>query len=590
MLKNSRYPNQQVLVISLLLLSFSIGTLVLQADAPDNNLQVTAATFLGGDGDDVATAVAIAPDGTIVIAGQMVGQNFALTPTDIDGGGDGVLLRLDETGQTLLSITRFSGLVTDMDLDRSSGHISVIGDFGLYTLSSDGETVLWQADPGSSNTMRVAVAANGNVAALVASSSSTNTTRQLSVYAAANGTPLADFPVTITESLGGQLTDVAVSDTAVFVTGFRQVSNNLKLPLLRSYDYEGTIQWQGYAFSSSEANNQGDNADSEGKRLAIGQDGQLYLAGRTDGGNNVFRRNPQDSNQNANNPNFDLYTSTSNIGGGSFGYFTRLDPATGVQDAGQYVVMRRTSDGFRGNSFGINAITADENGRVYLGGGAFFALPCRPTSDNAIVDSNTLCPSHNPLRINDTIIGNYTSNEGAVLALSPDLSSRPLVAAWTGSDPVASSPVQAVAAVDGVRVMVATVNEGGNLITANPIQPVRGSGLDMFVSVWSDPTAAIAPVALNDTANTIVNGLVRIRVLDNDTDANGDELEIVDVGQPNHGSAVALNSGRIRYIPNEDFVGTDSFVYLISDSELTDTALVTVRVWETAVYLPMIRK
>ena len=95
------------------------------------------------------------------------------------------------------------------------------------------------------------------------------------------------------------------------------------------------------------------------------------------------------------------------------------------------------------------------------------------------------------------------------------------------------------------------------------------------------------PAAADDTATTPPNTAVDIDVLANDSDADGDALSI-DADRldgPHHGSAsvvsVMVDGGtveQIRYTPAPDHVGTDTFVYAVSDRTDTDTATVTVTV------------
>ena len=69
-----------------------------------------------------------------------------------------------------------------------------------------------------------------------------------------------------------------------------------------------------------------------------------------------------------------------------------------------------------------------------------------------------------------------------------------------------------------------------------------------------------------------------IDVLANDEDADGDTLTVTDVGVPSHGT-VSIGSGGVRYTPNPDYSGPDSFTYTISDGHGgEDTATVHVNV------------
>jgi len=89
-----------------------------------------------------------------------------------------------------------------------------------------------------------------------------------------------------------------------------------------------------------------------------------------------------------------------------------------------------------------------------------------------------------------------------------------------------------------------------------------------------------APDAVDDTATTPENTPVIIPVLTNDTDADDDLLTIISVTQPFSGAVVIVSSStQVEYTPNTDFVGNDTFTYVISDSQGgSDSAIVSVEV------------
>lgn len=85
-----------------------------------------------------------------------------------------------------------------------------------------------------------------------------------------------------------------------------------------------------------------------------------------------------------------------------------------------------------------------------------------------------------------------------------------------------------------------------------------------------------APIARNDSAATPASTSVRIDVLANDTDEDGDSLAIVSVTQGAQG-ATAVDGNAIVYTPGGGFTGGDTFNYTVSDpSGLRSTATVTV--------------
>ena len=100
-------------------------------------------------------------------------------------------------------------------------------------------------------------------------------------------------------------------------------------------------------------------------------------------------------------------------------------------------------------------------------------------------------------------------------------------------------------------------------------QPVFGT-----VST-SDPH----PQAVNDVATTLQNVAVVIPVLANDSDDGlPSPLTITAVTAPSGGTAVVTNGTQIRYTPNANFLGDDSFSYTVSDGVNFATASVAVSV------------
>ncbi len=91
----------------------------------------------------------------------------------------------------------------------------------------------------------------------------------------------------------------------------------------------------------------------------------------------------------------------------------------------------------------------------------------------------------------------------------------------------------------------------------------------------------VAPLAVDDEVTYFETQTMTIPVLDNDSDADGDLLNIV-LANPFHGM-VSVSNGVVTYIPNIDFIGTDSFQYAICDNGSPvkcDTAWVVVHVLE----------
>jgi|GEM_PF-1556285 len=88
------------------------------------------------------------------------------------------------------------------------------------------------------------------------------------------------------------------------------------------------------------------------------------------------------------------------------------------------------------------------------------------------------------------------------------------------------------------------------------------------------------PVAADDTAQTGEDqGEAVIDVLANDFDPDGDPIEVVSVGQPQHGETSINADGTVTYIPDVDYEGEDSFTYtMCDDMGACDSATVTITV------------
>jgi hypothetical protein len=88
-----------------------------------------------------------------------------------------------------------------------------------------------------------------------------------------------------------------------------------------------------------------------------------------------------------------------------------------------------------------------------------------------------------------------------------------------------------------------------------------------------------APDAVNDSASTNEDTFININVLANDTDANGDPLSIFSFSQPPNGTVSLNSNGTLRYTPDPNYNGPDSFTYTISDGNGGfDTATVSLTV------------
>ena len=89
----------------------------------------------------------------------------------------------------------------------------------------------------------------------------------------------------------------------------------------------------------------------------------------------------------------------------------------------------------------------------------------------------------------------------------------------------------------------------------------------------------LPPVAENDINVTDINTPVSGNVLTNDSDPDGDPLTTSKLTDPANGAVTLNPNGLYTYTPNNGFVGTDEFDYVVCDNGgLCDTATVSIEV------------
>ena len=116
-----------------------------------------------------------------------------------------------------------------------------------------------------------------------------------------------------------------------------------------------------------------------------------------------------------------------------------------------------------------------------------------------------------------------------------------------------------------------------------------GGQASASVRVVVEKTALVnrAPLAIDDRVSAQPGKRVRVQVLDNDTDPDGDVLRVVDVSLLPGAEISIVDGTAIDVIPGESAVGLLTFTYAISDAEgLTATADVAVFVDELQPLLP----
>jgi len=105
-------------------------------------------------------------------------------------------------------------------------------------------------------------------------------------------------------------------------------------------------------------------------------------------------------------------------------------------------------------------------------------------------------------------------------------------------------------------------------------------GVSVIVTAVNDP-----PTAVDDQVTTERNTPMTFNALTNDSDLDGDPVNVSAVGSASHGTVtlqpnapLPVPERKITYTPDAGFYGTDVFSYTITDGQLTGTGRVTVTV------------
>lgn len=421
-----------------------------------DNLQVSAATYLGDTGNNGASATDIGSDGSVVLAGVLPGYNpNAGSMTTVLNGGDGVVVRLSSDGQSVLSVTHVGATINDLRIN-TNGTMVVCGDFGVAVLDSTASNLLWNATPGTGK--RCAIADDGTVVVLVGGTAYTYD---------ANGNPLGSWDLG-----GGFQNDVAIesSDGYVFGTGYSnkkdQSGGPVQVPFMRAWSYTGTLQWSDYDFSGPSLGSV--VADGRGLRVAVGRDGKLYLLAQSAGGNSIFGLNPQDVTQSLSSSQLigtDAYNTTYNTKSNNITWYGRFNPNDGTIDKGQFLLTRLS--GGQGNTLQPSSIMADENGQIYVGGSAAAYIQNRDVKQVA-----------------GTTVGPYNGGDAFVVIVTPDLSVRLVWNVFTASGSPGAS-VNGISERNGTAAVAMTATGTGTLITANALQSSpSSSSSNVYTAIW----------------------------------------------------------------------------------------------------------
>ncbi|MEO1185480.1 MAG: hypothetical protein AAFX46_12660, partial [Cyanobacteria bacterium J06636_27] len=408
--------------------------------SPTNNLDVSAATYLGGKDNDSTNAVDISADGNfVVVGGSLKNANLGGKETELLGGGDGTVVRYDSRTNEVISTTVLPGKVLDLEVSKN-GDIAVAYEGGVALLNADATEVKWNKS--IKGVSRVAIS-NGGKVGIVRSIEGADR----AILFDNNGEQLQEWS---TGKWNRQFEDIAVTDKnggMVFATGFEQKTKILQVAFTQAWSYEGKDLWKNYDFDNKDIYEENLMADTRGQRISIGDDGQLYASYYVNGGSgfSIFYRDPFDLSEKVKGDRkieTDKYNTPTNVNSIKMTWYGRYDLETGELIKGGSL-LGRLSNG-KGNSVDVDSITATEDGTIILAGSAGARIANR---DIQTIEGET--------------VNEYKGFEGYLAVISPDLTER---LSWT---PITDSDGAVAAYHDGKTAVVTTTDFEGNQITHN---------------------------------------------------------------------------------------------------------------------------
>ena len=163
--------------------------------------------------------------------------------------------------------------------------------------------------------------------------------------------------------------------------------------------------------------------------------------------------------------------------------------------------------------------------------------------------------------------GSFTDVDNLTLALTATLADGSALPSWLVFD-------SATAAFSGLP----PTNFNGDIglqVTATDAGNLSASAaFTLSVTPVNDSPAAVNDGAFATTANVALN-IPATTLLNNDSDIDGDSLNITSVQAAQHGTAVLNSLGDVVFTPTKNYAGEASFTYTISDGHgATASALV----------------
>ena len=233
-------------------------------------------------------------------------------------------------------------------------------------------------------------------------------------------------------------------------------------------------------------------------------------------------------------------------------------PANGVANIRNGVVIDYIPNA---NFSGLDQFSYSITDSGGLVASANVSLSVSGVNDPPVASNDVVTTSENvALEIN--VLGNDADPEGDTLSVSAIATPANGSAVISSSGQIFYTPDANFSGLDPFEYTISDSNGGND--TATVVVTVN------FVNV--------PPVANEDNLTVDEGSVATIDVLANDTDGDGDTLVVVELVQPANGVAEIVSDSVVRYTPNNNFNGADSFRYRVSDGATDSWAQVSVNV------------
>jgi len=442
------------------------------------NLDTIISSYISSPENDKTVATGIFNTKEVVYLINTSGNPGNLTnTTNIDGGGNILLVKINPLSKVITSSIRLPGNGYDLDISKTNNLLTVATSKGAYIFDNQlallGKFSLASEYLPTTDENSNRISTNGNVTAYLSNKK---------VYLLnQTGQKISEYQIS-----GTYVNDIAVNNNRFFVTGYSQKDGGgctvLQVAFVRGYNLtNGNLDWTGYDWTHSQAySNNSSCADSRSYVLDIGEDGKLYFAAESAGGNSIFRYQSKSLTTNANNVGYDKYNQAFQTKSEHITYYARLNPENGDQILGQFQLARKNSF-TDGNTIRPRAITADSQGRVFVGG----------VSAARFAGRNNETTIANLISINNQLIGDYAGNEAYLLILNQDFSTREFMGTWTKSGSSQNTLINSIDTYSGLNsASFDLLSSGISLITNEPLTGNTLGNFDGFISIWGDVTGA----------------------------------------------------------------------------------------------------